>query len=607
MNQLLIDKVRNVCKLALLFMMVAGTSFAWLPRVAAQETTFDVVRQVISPRAFDTLPRNDFFSTESLDDKAKLLSEELLLKALDSEAFYTLVGQLKPVSEGFWGGYFSVEPADLTEIEQVRAALRSWNVPGMFFADVLVYESLQHGQRYASAYVIHVPSLKNLIERESEFFARWGITVNTPPGEVMMTIERTRQPDDRWRGFGLVFGYPKYAIDFFVTAGMHQRTSGEFVERDFRQVATFAGRSGRFVYAVPKLSRLGPEDIALQRRAALFLTEYKRLRPQYTAPMKNPSGLLRDWMDDGDGKCHPDHLLAKLPAKTEAELDAEIASWSAAEVRPPEVKFNHFYIVLSQADLEAVRSSDFLLNQFAASDQGFPKFLAVDGQCQSIYLRGRDTYIELLGPENKFGEPVGKIGVGWTVEKVGELDVLQGLLTKDSPDIFTRVLNQWDFDREGAAVNWYHSLFRNQPSTSDAVWWFSETHVDFIPALYPHKSADGDGISRRDFLESRYDAARILKNVTSLTIQLPSEAARNLRNDLDQVGWRSEEFDSRTWILRGPDFRLMIFVQPEGANARLSSIGFETNPGIDLPVQQPLSDKTEVSFDGKVSGWIKFK
>ena len=549
MYQLLIDKVRNVCKLALLFMVVAGTSFAWLPRVAAQETTFDVVRKVVSPGALGTVPRDDFFSTESLDDKAKLLSEELLLKALDSEAFYTLVGQLKPVSEGFWGGYFSVEPADLTEIEQVRAALRSWNVPGMFFADVLVYESLQHGQRYASAYVIHIPSLKNLIQRESEFFARWGI----------------------------------------------------------RQVATFAGRSGRFVYAVPKLSRPGPEDIALQRRAALFLTEYKRLRPQYTAPTKNPSGLLRDWMDDGHGKCHPDHLLAKLPAKTESELDAEIASWSAAEVRPPEVKFNHLYVVLSQADFDALRTSDFLLNQFAALDQGFPKFLAVDGPCQSIYLRGRDTYIELFGPENKFGEPVGKMGMGWSVEKVGDLDVLQGLLTKDSPDSFTRVLNQWDFDREGAAVNWYHSLFRKQSSTSDAVWWFSETHVDFIPALYPEKSSDGDRISRQDFLASRYDATRILKNFTNLTIHLPLEAARSLRSDLDQVGWRSEEFDSRTWILRGPDFRLMIIVQPEGANARLSSIGFESNPGFETQSQQSLGDEMEVSFDGKQSGWIVFK
>jgi hypothetical protein len=607
MNQHLIDKVRNFIKFALLFIVVDGASFAWLPRVAAQEATPYVAKQVVSPRTLDAVPRNDFFATELLEDKAKLLSEELLLKALDSEAFYTLVGQLKPVSEGFWGGYFSVDPAELTEIEQVRAALRSWNVPGMFFADVLVYESLQFGQRYASAYVVHVPSLKNLIERESEFFARWGISVNTPPNEIMMTIERTRQPDDRWRGFGLVFGYPKHAIDFFVTAGMHQRTSGEFVERDFRQVATFAGRSGRFVYAVPKLSKPAPEDIALQRRAVVLLSEYKRLRPQYTAPKKNPSGLLRDWMDNGDSKCHPEHLLAKLPAKTEAELDSEIASWSAAEARPPEVKFNHLYVVLSQADFDALRASDFLLNQFAASDQGFPKFLAVDGQCQSIYLRGRDTYLELLGPENKLGEPVGKIGVGWSVEKVGELDVLQGLLTKDSPDSFTRVLNQWDFDRDGAAVNWYHSLFRNQPSAADAFWWFSETHVDFIPALFPDESSDSDRILRRDFLAPRYDAGRILKNLNSLMIHLPPDAARSLRNDLEQAGWRCEEFDSRTWILRGAEFRLMILIQSVGTKAMISSIGFETNPGTDLPMQQPLGDKTEVSFDGKVSGWIKFK
>lgn len=594
-------------RIGLLLAAILGFSSIRLATVSAQENGVVPSSQKASNYAVAEVPRSKFLPTEVLDEKTKKLSDNLLLKALDSEAFHTLVGQLKPVSEGFWGGYFSVDPSDLTEIEQVRAALRGWHVPGLFYADVLVYESIQHGHRYASAYVVHVPSLKALIEREHDFFARWGITVDTPPGEIMMAIERSRRPDDRWRGFGLVFGYPKYAIDFFVTAGLHQRSTGEFVERDFRQVATFGGRSGRFVYAVPKLSRSNTEDIALQRRAAAFFSEYKRLRPQYTKPTQDPSGLLRDWMDDGNGMCHPDHLIAKLPAKTEAELDAEIASWSVPEARPPEVKFNHLYVVLSQSEFEAVRSSKFLLNQFAASDQGFPKFLPVDEQTQSIYLRGRDTYIELFGPDNKFGEPVGKVGVGWSVEKVGELDIVQDLLAKDPMVSFTRVLNQWDFDQEGPAVNWYHSLFRNHPSTSDAVWWFSETHVDFMPALYPRKSADRELILRRDFLESRYDATRILKNVTNLAIHLPPDVARSLRSDLDQVGWRSEEFDSRTWILRGSDFRLMIMVQPDGAKARLSSIGFETNPGFETQSQQSLGEKTEISFDGNQSGWIVFK
>jgi hypothetical protein len=591
----------------MLFAVLLSSSVARLASASAQEKAIGSASQEASNAVVAAVPRDTFLSTEALNEHTKQLSQELLLKALDSEALYTLVGHLKPVSEGFWGGYFSVDPADLTEMEQVRAALRSWNVPGLFYADVLVYESRQHGHRYASAYVVHVPSLKMLIERESDFFARWGITVDTPPGEIMMAIERSRQPDDRWRGFGLVFGYPKYAIDFFVTAGMHQRSTGEFVERDFRQIATFAGRSGRFVYAVPKLSRPNAEDISLQRRAATLLSEYKRLRPQYTKPTKDPSGLLRDWMDDGNGKCHPDHLVAKLPARSEAELDAEIASWSVPEKRPPDIKFNHLYIVLSHADFEAVRTSDFLLNQFAASDQGFPRFLPADDRSQSICLRGRDTYIELFGPDNKIDEPVGKIGVGWSVEKVGELDVVQNLLDQNSLVGFTRVLNQWHFDREGAAVNWYHSLSRDQSSPGDAVWWFSETHIDFIPALYPNDLGDRGRISRRDFLESRFDAKRLLKNVTNITIELPLEAARNLRSDLESLGWNIEEFDSRTWILKSSDFRLMVMVQPDGSQVKINRIGFEINPGVNAPNQQPVGNRIEVSFDGKQSGWLQFK
>jgi hypothetical protein len=80
-----------------------------------------------------------------------------------------------------------------------------------------------------------------------------------------------------------------------------------------------------------------------------------------------------------------------------------------------------------------------------------------------------------------------------------------------------------------------------------------------------------------------------------------------LRSDLELVGWRTEEFDSRTWILRGPDFRLMLIVQPKGAKAKLSSIGFEANAGFEPQSQQSLGDRMEVNFDGKQSGSILFK
>lgn len=595
----------------LCFVVAAMLLIASSPGLQAQHDSARELAKQNQISKGEPIPRDQFLSLDTLPDPLQELSNDLLLKALDSEAFYTFAGQLKPVSEGFWGGYFSVDPADLTELEQVRTAVRAWNVPEIFFADVLVYESVQNGQRYASAYLVHIPSLRELIQQEKEFFARWGITPASSPHEVMMSIEKSRRPDDRWRGFGLVFGYPRYAVDFFVNAGMHQRNTGEFVERDFRHIPTFSGRTGRFVYAVPKLSQVGSDDIDLQRRAAALLPEYKRLRPKYVASSKKPVELLRDWMDDGTGHCHPDYLLAKLPTRTDAEIDAEIASWSTPEPRSPEVKFNHLYMVLNQSDFDALRSSEFFVNQFAATDQGLPTFLPVDEASQSIYVRGQETYLEFLGPENKFREPVGKIGLGWSVEKIGELDRVQDRLGTSDADRFTRVLNKWDFDREGS-VPWYHALYRKDMEQKDTVWWFSETHVNFIPALYGDGQSVQDPeareqIARRDFLRSRFDADRILKNITSLRLELPQSIASLLRADLEQIGFRSEEFDARTWVLKGTDFRLMISVNPDGTPSRIASIGFDTTPHTFEDKEISVGERVDVILREKKSGSIEFK
>ncbi len=222
---------------------------------------------------------------------------------------------------------------------------------------------------------------------ESQFFARWGITTQTPPGEVMMAIERSRQPEDRWRGFGLVFGYPQYAIDFFVTAGMHQRVTGEFVRERLQQIGTFSGNSGRFVYAVPKLSRSGPEDIRLQRDAA------KLLPSTSNCVRDTPARRMAHEIYCGIGwrivmACATQVICLQSSPR---EPNPTWMRRSHLGTRP---KFGHLRLNQSSIcgfepeNFEAIRTSDFLLQQFAASDQGFPKFLPIDHQCQSIYLRG---------------------------------------------------------------------------------------------------------------------------------------------------------------------------------------------------------------------------
>jgi hypothetical protein len=50
-----------------------------------------------------------------------------------------------------------------------------------------------------------------------------------------MAIEYS-QSGPRWRGYGYLFGFPLYAVDFFVNAGESEKQTGKFVERDFLSI-----------------------------------------------------------------------------------------------------------------------------------------------------------------------------------------------------------------------------------------------------------------------------------------------------------------------------------------------------------------------------------
>jgi hypothetical protein len=127
------------------------------------------------------------------------------------------------------------------------------------------------------------------------------------------------------------------------------------------------------------------------------------------------------------------------------------------EIRPPSVVMNHLHVVLDQPTFEAVRASKFLPTEFAAVDTGLPRFGPVTADSQSIYLRGEQTYLELFGPENPFGEPVGKEGIGLGVEQSGGIAWVQKQLLSVQPNV-TRMLHRWDFDTP-KPVNWYDVVY----------------------------------------------------------------------------------------------------------------------------------------------------
>jgi hypothetical protein len=225
---------------------------------------------------------------------------ELLLTALDREALYTLVGGLKPVSTGFWRGEIDLAVADTSELVRVRRALAPLR-NRTYYADVQAFATARDGRRHIEAYIVHRAALAEMLRREAAFWSPLGVTPCTHPAEAVAVVDRLPRAD-RWRAYGLLFGYPNYAIDFFVRAGERARVEGGETgpgkDREFYHVPTASAVEGRFTWAVPIGHVERDEDRAIRDRAATILAAFCDKRSRITSatmPMVHVEALNRQF------------------------------------------------------------------------------------------------------------------------------------------------------------------------------------------------------------------------------------------------------------------------------------------------------------------------
>jgi len=219
----------------------------------------------------------------------------LLIEAADCESLFTIVGGLKPMSSGFWRSEISVDAPDLAALEATRQALAPLRSE-LHYADVATFAAVRDGRRHLEAYVVHRPSLAAAIARDASFWGGYGITPSTHPAEVVALVERMPR-SDRWRGYGLLFGYPRPAVEFFVEAGERALAEGTEVgpgrDRRFLSIPTFAAAEGAFTYAVPIDHVETPADERLREQAAAILADYAAARAAIIAA-PDPLPLLLD-------------------------------------------------------------------------------------------------------------------------------------------------------------------------------------------------------------------------------------------------------------------------------------------------------------------------
>ncbi len=249
------------------------------------------------------VPRAECFPVERLPAPLRPKAEALLLAMLDSEALYTLVGGMKPMSSGYARYETTVAKPDTARLETMRQLLSVARCGDEFYADVQIFATVYNGKRMGEAVLFHLPTLTKKIAEYSDFFGGYGITASSHPMETLMVVEHD-PTFDRNRGYGYLFGYPRYAVDFFVQSQESEKQTKQFVKRDFLSIPTFKSDAHLFVWAVPKGYQETDADRQTKSKAALILAAYKARRARYIGEGKpGVVALLRDWFDDGQGHC----------------------------------------------------------------------------------------------------------------------------------------------------------------------------------------------------------------------------------------------------------------------------------------------------------------
>ena len=218
-----------------------------------------------SARAQALFP-SECFPIERLPAALRPRAEEVLLKLLDSEGLYTVIGGMKPMSGGFVSLSFSVEKPDTGKIEELRQILAALRCGESLRCDLLVFHAVNSGNRYAEAVVFSRPAVAMLTRTFESYFAPLGATPSTDPLELALTVEHL-EGSPRNRGLGYLYGYPKSAVDFFVAGQEEYAQTKKITPRDFRQIPTFGRETGSFVYAVPKGAPETDEDRQLKSKS----------------------------------------------------------------------------------------------------------------------------------------------------------------------------------------------------------------------------------------------------------------------------------------------------------------------------------------------------
>lgn len=220
-----------------------------------------------------------------------------------------------------------------------------------------------------------------------------------------------------------------------------------------------------------------------------------------------------------------------------------------------EVLFDHLYVVVDSITYTQLLQNTEWQGTYAAMDKGLPDFATLDKTTTSCYLRGYEHFIELLGPDNEYNEPVGKSGIGFLLSNHGEhfhLGVMPKLKQSETPYLSKSETVNMPIGKE--ETTWFKAFY--SPSMNTALHtWYAFYNPAFLNRLHQTEHYE---YSRAAFLRKSYREGQLFKGIESIDIICTFADYERIAQEMRQLGCRLMSKKENTLTISSGDISLSI-------------------------------------------------
>lgn len=234
------------------------------------------------------------------------------------------------------------------------------------------------------------------------------------------------------------------------------------------------------------------------------------------------------------------------------------------------IEFDHLYFVIPDSVFQKVVSDSYFLETFTSGDKGWPKFEAIDSpEKKEVYFRLENSYFELLSDQNKWKEPLDKIGIGWASNKENSQEELSELLRSKYQEVES-------YDEKDSLKQKLHTTFYIKPENNSATnldLWLQQFYPRFVENNFGKQKTPYDITGKKQRAERYYSKTKIAKEITDIALILDSSEFEKTSKWLQTIGYKSKP-NKRTSVFQKGKMTFSLF---HGEQNKLWYLQFKNN------------------------------